>query len=166
MNEIFHRTSVREFKDQPVEAEKVERLLKAAMYAPTAGNQRAWEFYVVEDKDTLEKLGGKEVSPYSGPVKNAPLAIVIAYHEDTAMPEYNDIDAAIASENIWLEADHLGLGAVMLGIAPHRQRVEKVNEILGLPEGQQAFTIIPVGYPAKEGKQKDRFDAGKVHYIR
>jgi nitroreductase len=166
MKEIVHRTSVRVFEDRPVEPEKVEQLLKAAMYAPTAGNQRAWEFYVVEDKAILERLGSKGVSPYSGPTKNAPMAIVIAYHEDTAMPEYNDIDAAIASENIWLEADHLGLGAVMLGIAPHKERVEKVNEILGLPEGQQAFTIIPIGYPAKEQKQKDRFDASKVHYVR
>ena len=166
MKEIFHRTSVRDFEDRPVEPEKVERLLRAAMYAPTAGNQRAWEFYVVEDKAILERLGGKDVSPYSGPTKNAPMAIVIAYHEDTAMPEYNDIDAAIASENIWLEADHLGLGAVMLGIAPHKERVEKVNEILGLPKGQQAFTIIPVGYPAKEREQQDRFDSSKVHYVR
>lgn len=166
MKEIFHRTSVRDFEDRPVEPEKVERLLKAAMYAPTAGNQRAWEFYVVEDKAILERLGSKDVSPYSGPAGNAPMAIVIACHEDTAMPEYNDIDAAIASENIWLEADHLGLGAVMLGIAPHKERVEKVNEILGLPAGQQAFTIIPIGYPAREQQQKDRFDESKVHYVR
>lgn len=166
MDEIFHRTSVRNFTDKPVEDEKVEALLKAALYAPTAGNQRAWEFYVIQNKDILNKLGDKSVSPYSTPVKNAPMAIVIAYNEDTAMPEYNDIDAAIASENIWLEADHLGLGAVMLGIAPHKERVDKVNEILGLPEGQQAFTIIPIGYPEKEGKQLDRFDASKIHYVK
>lgn len=166
MDEIFHRTSVRNFQDKPVEPEKVEQLLKAALYAPTAGNQRAWEFYVVQNKDILNKLGDKSVSPYSGPVKNAPMAIVVAYNEKTAMPEYNDIDGAIASENIWLEADHLGLGAVMLGIAPHKERVEKVNEILGLPAGQQAFTIIPVGYPEKEQQQRDRYDAGKIHYIK
>ncbi|MGI6216481.1 MAG: nitroreductase family protein [Coriobacteriales bacterium] len=166
MEEIFHRTSVRKFTDKPVEAEKIEKLLKAAMYAPTAGNQRAWEFYVVLNKDALNKLGDKSVSPYSSPVKNAAMAIVIAYHEETRMPEYNDIDAAIASENIWLEADHLGLGAVMLGIAPIKERVEKVNEILNIPEGQQAFTIIAIGYPEKEGKQIDRFDESKIHYIR
>lgn len=166
MKEIFHRTSVRSFTDQQVEPEKVEKLLRAAMSAPTAGNQRAWEFYVVENKDILERLGGKDVSRYSTPAKNAPMAIVITYHEKTTMPEFNDIDGAIAAENIWLEADHLGLGAVMLGIAPHRDSVERVNEILGLPEGQQAFTIIPIGYPAKEREQKDRFDASKVHYVR
>ncbi|MGI6230235.1 MAG: nitroreductase family protein [Tractidigestivibacter sp.] len=166
MKEIFHRSSVRKFTDQPVEPEKVEQLLRAAMSAPTAGNQRAWEFYVVENEDILKRLGSKDVSPYSSPAKNAPMAIVIAYNEDTAMPEYNDIDGAIAAENIWLEADHLGLGAVMLGIAPHKERVEKVNEILGLPKGKQAFTIIPVGYPESEREQPDRFDKSKVHYIR
>ncbi len=162
---IFHRTSVRQFIDQPVEAEKLERILKAALQAPTAGNQRSWEFYVVQNKEILEQLADKSVSPYSGPVKNAPLAIVIACNKDTLMPEYNDIDAAIAAENIWLEADRLGLGAVMLGIAPIRGRIEKVNRILNLPEGQDAFTLIPLGYPAKEGKQQDRYDETKIHYV-
>ncbi len=166
MKEIFHRTSVRQFTDQPVEAEKAEKLLRAALQAPTAGNQRSWEFYVVENKEILQKLGDKSVSPYAGPVKNAPMAIVIAYNKDTLMPEYNDIDAAIATENIWLEADSLGLGAVMLGIAPIKERVEKVNEILNLPEGQDAFTLIPIGYPAREAKQQDRYDESKIHYVR
>ena len=56
MNEIFNRASVRVFKDAPVEKEKIEMLLKAAMQAPSAGNQRPWEFIVVEDKKTLEQL--------------------------------------------------------------------------------------------------------------
>ncbi len=166
MKEIFHRTSVRQFSDRPVEAEKVEQILRAALYAPTAGNQRSYEFYVIQNKDVLAQLADKSVSPYSGPVKNAPMAIAVAYNKDTLMPEYNDIDAAIAAENIWLEADHLGLGAVMLGIAPLEERVEKVNQILNLPEGQDAFTIIPIGYPVKEVQQKERFDENKIHYIR
>lgn len=50
MNAIFNRASVRVFKDAPVEKEKIEMLLKAAMQAPSAGNQQPWEFIVVEDK--------------------------------------------------------------------------------------------------------------------
>ncbi len=53
MNEIFHRTSIRKYTSRPVEADKIELLLRAAMAAPSAGNQQPWEFYVVTDKNTL-----------------------------------------------------------------------------------------------------------------
>ena len=56
MDQIFKRTSIRRYLDQPVEAEKTEYLLKAAMQAPSAGNQQPWEFYVITNRDILEKL--------------------------------------------------------------------------------------------------------------
>ena len=46
MDSIFHRVSIRKFQDKPVEPEKIEKLLRAAMAAPSAGNQQPWEFYV------------------------------------------------------------------------------------------------------------------------
>ena len=63
MNEIFHRTGIRKYLSKPVEDEKIEKLLRAAMAAPSAGNQQPWEFYVVKDKATLEKLS--KTSPYA-----------------------------------------------------------------------------------------------------
>lgn len=51
MNEIFHRTSIRKYTDQPVEQEKIELLMRAAMAAPSARNQQPWEFYVVTDRE-------------------------------------------------------------------------------------------------------------------
>lgn len=56
MNSIFHRISVRKFLDKPVEQEKTEAILRAAMQAPSAGNQQPWEFYVVTDKEKLIAL--------------------------------------------------------------------------------------------------------------
>ena len=50
MNEIFKRVSIRKYEDKPVEQEKIEKILRAAMAAPSAGNQQPWEFYVVTDK--------------------------------------------------------------------------------------------------------------------
>ena len=55
MNSIFHRTSVRKYTNQPVEQEKIEKILRAGMAAPSAMNQQPWEFYVVENKEVLEK---------------------------------------------------------------------------------------------------------------
>lgn len=50
MNSIYHRVSIRKYQDKPVEPEKIEAILKAAMQAPSAANQQPWEFYVVTDK--------------------------------------------------------------------------------------------------------------------
>ena len=70
MNSIFHRVSIRKFQDKPVEPEKIETLLRAAMAAPSARNQQPWEFYVVTNKDLIQKLS--TVSPYAGCAKDAP----------------------------------------------------------------------------------------------
>ena len=66
---IFHRTSIRKYQDRPVEEDKIRRILRAAMQAPSAANQQPWEFYVVTDKEILEKLS--RVSPFTGMTKDA-----------------------------------------------------------------------------------------------
>jgi nitroreductase len=74
MNSIFSRVSIRKYQDKPVEKEKIEAILRAAMQAPSAANQQPWEFYVVTNKEKLEALS--KVHPYAGMTKNAPAAIV------------------------------------------------------------------------------------------
>ncbi len=111
MNEIFTRRSIRRYVDKPVEQEKIERLLKAAMQAPSAGSQRPWEFIVVQDKERLAQLA--QASPYAGPTKDAPLAIVVlANRSALKFPENWQMDVSAATENMLLEAVHLDLGAV------------------------------------------------------
>ncbi len=164
MTEIFTRTSVRQFANKDVEQEKVEKLLRAAMQAPTAGNQQPWVFYVVKDKAVLEQLS--KASPYAGCIKNAPMAIVIGYDETKAMfPELCEIDCAIATENVWLEADALGLGTVMLAFAPYEERMKSVEGILNMPKSVRAFTVLPIGYPVRKNSQQDRYDVNKVTYV-
>ena len=162
MNSLYHRISVRKYQDKPVEKEKTEAILLAAMQAPSAGNQQPWEFYVVTDKAKLEALS--KVSPYAGMTKDAPVAIVSAYHKDCRMPDYAQIDLSIAMENLWLETDAQGLGGVWLGIAPLEERMKAVEEILDMPESLRAFAIFPYGYPAEERKQQDRFDESRIHW--
>lgn len=163
MNSIFHRTSIRQYQQKAVEEEKVTQLLRAAMAAPSAGNQQSWEYYVVTAKDKLEKLS--KTSPYAGCTKNAPLAFVACYRKNCSMPEYAQIDVSASIENLLLEADSLGLGAVWLGIAPLQERMKAVAEVLSMPEELEAFAIIPCGYPEKFGKQQDRYEEERVHYI-
>ena len=160
---IYHRISVRKYESRPVEQEKTETILRAAMQAPSAGNQQPWEFFVVTDPAKLEALS--KVSPYAGCTKDAPAAIVSAYRKECPMPEYTQIDLSIAMENLWLETDAQGLGGVWLGIAPLENRMAEVEKILGIPDSLHAFAIFPYGYPAEARVQEDRFDAGRIHCI-
>ena len=163
MNEIFHRTSIRKYQNKPIDDEKIEKMLRAAMAAPSAGNQQPWEFYVVKDKNLLEKLS--KTSPYAVCTASAPLAFVACYRVNCKMPEYAQIDMSASVENLLLEADSLGLGAVWLGIAPLKERMEAVRSVLNIPENLEAFAIIPCGYPVSVNPQQNRFDKQRIHYI-
>ena len=165
MDAIFTRVSVRSYEERPVEEEKIARILAAAMAAPSACNQQPWEFYVVTDRDALDKLS--RTSPYAGMVKSAPAAIVVCCRETgLKCPDYGDIDCAIATENILLEIEALGLGGVMIGTSPLPERENAVAAALNLPESLRAFTIVPFGYPKSRPTHEDRFDPSRVHYVR
>jgi nitroreductase len=164
MNAIFERVSIRKYQNKPVEKEKLDQLMKAAMAAPSAGNQQPWEFYIITDRELLKRLA--DVSPYSGCMANAAAAIVPCYYSSgLPLQEYAQIDCSIASENILLEAVNLGLGAVWLGIAPEEERMQQVEKILNIPAELTAFSLISCGYPAESRRQQDRYDGKRVHII-
>lgn len=163
MNSIFHRVSIRKYEEKPVEQEKITQLLKAAMAAPSACNQQPWEFYVVTDKNVIERLS--EASPYAKCAKDAPLVFVPCYRTEGIAPDYFEIDLSAAVENLLLEADHLGLGAVWMGIAPDEGRMEAVRKVLDIPEHLRAFALVPCGYPAEARAQQDRYEESRVHYV-
>ena len=163
MNNIYTRVSIRRYEDRPVEPEKTQAILRAAMQAPSAANQQPWEFYVVTNKEKLKALA--QVSPYAWMTGDAPAAIVSVYRRDCKIPAYAEIDLSIAMENLWLETDAQGLGGVWLGIAPIEERMQAVERILDIPETLRAFAIFPYGYPAEERAQQDRFEPERIHYV-
>ena len=164
MNAIFTRTSTRQFESRPVESKYIIKILRAAMAAPSAMNQQPWEFYVTDDKDIISRLA--QISLYAKPAANATVVIVPCWNTDTLkVPQMALIDMSLATENILLEAEELGLGAVMLGIAPDTERMNAVAKILKLPENFKAFTIIPVGWPLNKHPQEDRYEPAKIHTL-
>lgn len=164
MKEIFERVSIRKYEDKPVEKEKIEKVLKAAMAAPSAGNQQPWEFYVVTDKDKIKALSA--CSPYSGCAANAPVILVPCYRTEGLMfPEFDKIDLAIATENALLEITSQGLGGVLLAVAPIEDRIEKVSKVLKTPDNLIPFALVPFGYPAEGRPQQDRYDENRIHHI-
>lgn len=165
MESIFTRRSIRKYTNQPVEKEKIELLLKAAMQAPSAGNQQPWEFIVVQERESLIRLSG--MGPYSKPVKDAPLALVLLGNvERMRFPENWQQDMGAVTENILLQAVELKLGAVCLGAAPNDERENYLKEMFDLPENITPFCVIAIGYPAEgqENKFIDRYDPKRVHY--
>ena len=164
MKEIFERISIRKYENRPVEEEKIRQILKAAMAAPSAGNQQPWEFYVVRDPEMIRKLA--ETTPYSKSAAGAPVVIVPCYRTNGLWaPMYDTIDLSIATENMLLEITSLGLGAVWMGIPPIEDRILAVDRILGLGEDLHSFALVPVGYPAESRPQQDRFQEERIHWI-
>jgi len=163
MNEaIQNRRSIRTFDNRPVEKEKIEQLLRAAMQAPSAANQQPWEFIVVENKETLKKLSNTHI--YATPIENAPLGIIVLLKEEHLIfPMYWQQDLSAATENILLEAVELGLGTVWLGIAPEEDRMAYLKNLFNLPQGVNAFAILAIGYSTKNTFE-DRFNPSRVHY--
>ena len=165
MDVIFNRRSIRRYKKQAVEPDKVEKLLRSAMQAPSAVNQQPWEFIVVQNKGGLERLAG--ISAYSKMVAEAPLAIVLLGNEDRMRLQHHwEQDMVAAAQNILLEAAYLGLGGVWLGVAPMKDRMDLISELYGLKSKLRPFCVIPIGYPeeGQEHKYVDRFDSNRVHY--
>ena len=161
---IFTRTSTRQFTPDKVESKYIIKILRAAMAAPSAMNQQPWEFWVSDDPEINEQLS--KATPYATPAKNAPVVIVPCYRtNDLPAPAMVNIDMAICSENILLEAEELGLGAVMLGLSPLEDRMNYVAEILKLPENFRPFMIIPIGYPLEKRPQEDRYEPSKIHTL-
>lgn len=165
MSIIFERTSVRKYTNEPVSEDEIELLLKAGMAAPSARNIQPWEFIVIQNKDTLNKLA--QIGQNAHMLSEAPLAIIVCADKNKEYdPEINFWvqDCAAATQNIMLQAVELGLGSVWIGGYPKKTMVEPVLEILNLPENIIPVSIISIGHPAEKIQPKDKFDKNKIHY--
>lgn len=162
---IMTRTSIRKYKDQPVEQEKIDIMLKAAMAAPTAVNLQPWHFIVITDKETIGKLAGQQPT-------NAPLMIALCGDMDkTTMPDSSDKlpdfwveDVSAATENLLLAAHAQGLGAVWTAAYPAMDRAEEIAKVLECPKNIVPVAVVRVGYPDESPKPKDKFKEENISY--
>jgi nitroreductase len=160
---IRTRRSVRSFMAKPIPKETIEELLRAAMSAPSAGNEQPWQFLVIDDRKKLDSITG--VNPNAKMCKEAQAAILVC--GDTTKEKYPGFwvqDCAAATQNILLAAHERGLGSVWTGIYPIPERVQGFRQLLEIPDTIIPFCLVPLGYPAKESPQVDRFQRDRVHY--
>ena len=162
---IMTRTSIRQYKDQPVEQEKIDVMLKAAMAAPTAVNMQPWHFIVITDKNTINLLSGRQPT-------NAPLLIAVCGDTDkTTMPDGQGKlpnfwiqDVSAATENLLLAAHALGLGAVWTGVYPVMERTAEVANVLNCPQNIIPLAVVRIGYPDESPAPKDKFKEENISY--
>ena len=163
---IMTRTSIRQFKnDQPVEQEKIDIMLKAAMAAPTAVNLQPWHFIVINDKKTIDLLSGQQPT-------NAPLLIAVCGDLDKTtmpdgkgkLPDFWIQDVSAATENLLLAAHAQGLGAVWTGVYPVMERTAEVANVLNCPKNIVPLALVRVGYPDESPEPKNKFKEENISY--
>jgi len=162
MDAIFARRSIRKYKPGPVADSVVRDLLEAAMAAPSAEDERPWQFIVLRDRAVLDAIPA--IHPYAQMVTEAPVAIVVCGDlQKEKCKGFWTQDCAAATQNLLLAVVDAGLGAVWCGIYPSADRVKAFRKLLGAPAHIVPFAIIPIGHPAEEKPPAKRYDAARVH---
>ena len=170
---IMARRSIRQYKDTPVEREKLQLLAECGVNAPNGMNAQAWEVRIIDSKEWID--GVTEIYKAANPQAasrpgfknmfvNAPAVIAVAAPDDT----YNGVNAGLLGENIMLAAQALGLGTCCLG-APTRflnstPEAAPYRERLDINPDYQILYVIAVGYPDEEPAARPR-DLAKIRFV-
>lgn len=173
---IMSRKSVRSFTDQPIPAEYMETMLKAAMAAPTGSNIQPWHFVVLTDKSQYEKVFENN---FNMRIFNSAAAVVVFCADTTVTrPPRNNPDGepvtrpsgtwrddlGACTENFLLAAESLGLGAVWTAGYPYSDRYASMKRELGIPDPILPYCAVAVGYPAGDEQPKDKWKPERIHY--
>ena len=167
LHNILQRKSVRAYTDRAVSHEQIDTLIRAAMAAPTGRDMRPWHFIVLEGRHQLSPLA--EQLPYAKMLAEAQAAVVVCGDMSVTDKEGNPsrnwtFDCSAATENLLLQAEAMGLGAVWTGVYPYDERIEAVKQALHLPDHLIPLNVIPIGYPKGDPQPKDKYDPAKVEY--
>lgn len=156
MDIIEARRSIRSYKSQSIEDDKLEYILEAFRKAPSAKNLQPWKLIVVKNKKRINDLA--IACNNQTFIAEAPVVIVACAKEDEAygtmggyMSSY-PVDIAIALEHLILAATEQGLGTCWIGAFKEKL----VKDLLNVPENVRVVAITPVGYPAEEGRERGR----------
>lgn len=154
---LKQRHSVRKYQNRPVEREKLEAIVDAARFAPTARNEQPWEFVIVTDPERCTQLGG--LTDYGRFISEAPACIAV-FCRDT---KYYLEDGSAAATYILLAATALGLGSCWVA-GDKKAYAEQVRDFLGVPDGYKLVALVPIGHPAEEQRKNKRSLAEVAHW--
>ena len=159
---FYKRRSIRKYKDKDVSPEAIDTILKAAMSAPSAGNQQPWHYIIVDDRQIMKEI--TKFHPHSSMLNTAPKCIIVA--ADVDLQKYRGYwvqDCSAATQNMLLAIAQLGLGGVWLGVHPVKEREEGIRKLFNLPDNIIPFAIVAFGVPDEEKGPSDRYNPERVH---
>ncbi|WP_437920000.1 nitroreductase family protein [Sphingobacterium sp. LRF_L2] len=177
IDNILNRRSIRKYTEQEVDQEILDRVMRCAIFAPSAVNAQPWEVRVIKNKKVLTEINERwRQSPPSTELANArnpefstyhhaPVLIVIAGDSNNVKSR---VDVGIMLQTILLSAHALGLGTCPIGrLVPTLTRPENkdILDILNIPEGYEVMANVALGYPDENPTAPIRY-SDKVKYIR
>lgn len=163
MDSIMLRRSTRKYLDKPVEPEKLERILRAAMQSPTGHNTQDWEFIVVTEPEMRKAVSA--LGPYSGFAADAPLQIAVCANGEKGWPGGSwPSNMGAVCQTMLIQIEEEGLGACWIGVWPYPERMESLRRTLEIPEHVTPYAVLAIGYKQFQKKFDDRFDPAKIHW--
>ncbi len=164
------RRSVRSYTDEPVPEGKLEKILQAGLLSPSGKNTRPWEFVVVRDRETLQRMAECRAGA-AKMLSDAACAIVVLGDEEKTDTVIEDCSIALAQMH--LMAASLGLGSCWiqgrLRQTPDGRTTEDyLRELLDFPASMRLEAILSIGVPAQAPAPHEAPDVhcGKVHWER
>ncbi|WP_458401362.1 nitroreductase family protein [Candidatus Avelusimicrobium sp.] len=163
---ILNRRSVRKYLEKPVEKEKIEACLQAALLAPSACNSQPWHYIVIDDpkvKEAFCKEVFTGVYAMSKWAEKAPVLVAVVSDRGNftsrignffRRTEFYLVDQGISGEHFVLRAHDLGLGTCWIGWL----NSDKAEKFFKLPKGKKIEHLISVGYPAEAPAPRPRKD--------
>ena len=145
---IRSRLTVREFEPDPVPDRVIDRMLRASRWAPSARNRQPWNFIVIKDRRTLDKIGS--IASSGSFVGQAPLGIAVVMDKQ-GRPE---LDAGRALQQMELAAWSEGVGGCFAGIRGEEN--QQVKELLGIPDDKELVTVMAFGYPTAAARSRGK----------
>lgn len=163
------RRSIRKYKDQSIEKEKIDKLKEVCLLSPTSKNKKPCEFIFVENKDSLKALS--KAKPQGGEmIESSALSVVVIVN--TKKSDVWIEDASISSAYLHLACHSLGLGSCWVQIRNRMKDYEEnissesiIKERLNIPETYKVLSIIAIGYPneVKSGHKIESLNKKAIH---
>ncbi|MBN2228407.1 MAG: nitroreductase family protein [Candidatus Thorarchaeota archaeon] len=163
---IYTRRSIRKFVMKEIPDDDVTKILKAGMSAPTAGNQKPWQFIVLRERTAFEQV--IEANPYSKQMlPDVPVAIMVCFDKNREKYENRwQMDCANATLSMLLATHGLGYGGLWLEIYPVQERIKMIQKSFGIPESVIPFALVAVGHAAEMKSYVEKYDESIIHYNR
>lgn len=160
---LLNRRSIRKYKNNKIEKDKIDTILKAAMYAPSAMNLQAWHFIVIDDQSVLVET--IKSIPHAELLKQTPAAILVCGNSEIEKNESWMLQNCSASiQNILLAAHGLGIGTCWIAIHGMPEVVSNVVKQFNLPKNVVPIALISLGFPDETVTAEERFKENKIHY--